>query len=65
MAATRNDIRHLPSDESGATAVEYGLVAALIAVAVIVAMTATGNNLTGLFDSVEERATTVFDEADV
>ena len=36
-------------DESGATAIEYGLIAALIAVAVITAMTTVGTKLSGTF----------------
>lgn len=32
-------------DEEGVTAIEYGLIAALIAVAIIVAVTAVGGNL--------------------
>ena len=39
-------------DESGATAIEYGLIAALIAVAAITAMGAVGDNLTDTFDNV-------------
>ncbi|AZI34867.1 putative pilin component [Caenibius tardaugens NBRC 16725] len=39
-------------DESGATAIEYGLIAALIAVAAIAAMTTIGSNLQGTFDNV-------------
>lgn len=39
-------------DESGATAIEYGLIAALIAVAAIVAMGAVGNGLVNTFESV-------------
>jgi len=65
MAALRDDIERFAGDEGGATAIEYGLVAALIAVAVIVAMVATGDGLASLFGGVEDRATTVFDEADV
>jgi pilus assembly protein Flp/PilA len=38
-------------DESGATAVEYGIVVALIAGAIILALTALGGNLGSLFDS--------------
>jgi pilus assembly protein Flp/PilA len=34
-------------DESGATAIEYGLIAALIAVVVITGLTAVGTNLNG------------------
>ena len=40
------------SDERGATAVEYGLMVALIAVAIIFAVTTLGGNLSNLFDSV-------------
>ena len=39
-------------DESGATAIEYGLIAAGIAVAIIVAVNAVGDDLTGLFEDV-------------
>lgn len=39
-------------DEQGATAVEYGLMVALIAVAIIVAVTALGTKLTGLFTDI-------------
>ena len=43
-------------DESGATVIEYGLVAAMIAVTVIVAFMVFGNNLVGLFDFVATRS---------
>ena len=36
-------------DEEGATAIEYGLIAALIAVAAITAMGALGNSLSNTF----------------
>ncbi len=39
-------------DESGATAIEYGLIAALIAVVVITAVTTIGTNLKGTFNNV-------------
>jgi pilus assembly protein Flp/PilA len=35
--------------ESGVTAIEYGLIASLIAVAIIVSVTLVGTNLAGLF----------------
>jgi pilus assembly protein Flp/PilA len=38
--------------EEGATAVEYGLMVALIAVVIIVAVTALGGKLSGLFTSI-------------
>lgn len=43
--------------ERGATAVEYGLMVALIAIAIIVAVTLLGENLSGLFDEVAEKVT--------
>jgi pilus assembly protein Flp/PilA len=42
----------LAHDEAGATAIEYGLIAALIAVAAIVAFQLIGTNLSGIFNSV-------------
>jgi pilus assembly protein Flp/PilA len=45
-------IKNLWNDESGATAVEYGLMVALIAVAIIGAVTLLGGNLTSRFNSV-------------
>lgn len=39
-------------DEAGATAIEYGLIAALIAVAAITAMGTLGENLTSTFETV-------------
>ena len=39
-------------DESGATAIEYGLIAALIAVAIIAAATTTGGNLATTFGNI-------------
>ncbi len=39
-------------DESGATAIEYGLLAALISIAAIIAMNAVGTTLSGTFSSV-------------
>jgi pilus assembly protein Flp/PilA len=42
-------------DESGATAIEYGLIAALIAVGIIVAATALGGSLSGLFNQISTK----------
>jgi pilus assembly protein Flp/PilA len=39
-------------DESGATAIEYGLIAALVAVAIITALTLLGGSLSDMFDQV-------------
>ena len=43
---------NLFKNEDGATAIEYGLIAALIAVAAVVAMTSVGSNLTSTFNNV-------------
>jgi len=40
-------------EEEGATAIEYGLIAALISVAAIAAMTALGTQLSALFTTVK------------
>jgi pilus assembly protein Flp/PilA len=39
-------------DESGATAIEYGLIVALIAVVIIGAVSLIGTNMSGNFNSV-------------
>jgi len=39
-------------DEDGATAIEYGLIAALVSVAAIGALTAMGDNLSTMFETV-------------
>lgn len=45
-------IKRILQDESGATAIEYGLIAALIAVAIIASLQAVGNNLSTTFTTV-------------
>jgi pilus assembly protein Flp/PilA len=45
-------IRKMLKDSKGATAIEYGLIAALIAVAAITAMGSLGNNLKNTFNNV-------------
>ena len=42
----------LIQDEAGVTAVEYGLIAALIAVAAVTVMTTVGTNLSTTFSKV-------------
>ena len=48
----RNLISRFLSNESGATAIEYGLIAALIAVVVITALTTIGTNLSASFQTI-------------
>ena len=44
--------RRLLRDDNGATAIEYGLIAALIAVAAIAAFRLVGTNLSAIFNTV-------------
>lgn len=46
-----NTVTRFLNDESGATAIEYGLIAALISVGIIAAATALGGSLQGVFNS--------------
>ena len=45
-------VRNVLRDESGATAIEYGLIAALVSVAAIGALTAMGGSLDTMFQRV-------------
>ena len=45
-------IKSFLNDESGATAIEYGLIAALVSVAAIAALGSLGNSLGTMFNSV-------------
>ena len=45
-------IRQLLGDESGATAIEYGLIAALVSVAAVVALGNLGQSLSTIFTSI-------------
>ena len=47
-----NTFSRFVRDESGATAIEYGLIAAGIGVAIVVAVGALGDALSGLFDEI-------------
>ena len=51
-----NLVQRFVRDESGATAIEYGLIVALIAVVIITAVSTVGTNLGTAFNSI---ATTV------
>ncbi len=47
-------LKRFLNDESGATAIEYGLIAALVAVAIITAVTTLGDRITATFDSISD-----------
>jgi pilus assembly protein Flp/PilA len=51
------------NDESGATAIEYGLIAAGIAVAIITAVNAVGDDLTALLEAVSAKLKAATTEA--
>ncbi|HZP10268.1 Flp family type IVb pilin [Methyloceanibacter sp.] len=48
----RTSITRFIQDESGATAIEYGLIAAGISVAILVAVQTVGSNLANLFNTI-------------
>ncbi len=50
-------------DESGATAIEYGLIAALISVALIAGATSLGGNIGNTFNALSDRMSTAADSA--
>ena len=47
----RRLISRFLTDDSGATAIEYGMIAAMIIVVILVALTAFGDASTGVFNS--------------
>jgi len=50
-----NLISRFVRDESGATAIEYGLIAALIAVVIITGVTAVGTKLSTTFETLSTK----------
>ncbi|MEM9633519.1 MAG: Flp family type IVb pilin [Pseudomonadota bacterium] len=45
----KNLISRFVKDESGATAIEYGLIAGLLSVVIVAAVSATGTSVSGIF----------------
>jgi pilus assembly protein Flp/PilA len=56
------NIKVLLNDESGATAIEYGLIAALVSVAAITALTQMGSSLRDMFNSVSDTLKTAVNQ---
>ena len=52
MLHVLNTVKRFGQDESGATAIEYGLIAALIAIAIIGGATALGKQISATFTSI-------------
>lgn len=48
-------VQEFMSDEQGATAVEYGLMAALIAAVIVLAVAAIGTNLNTVFNFIKDK----------
>jgi pilus assembly protein Flp/PilA len=59
----KTTIQNFIHDESGATAIEYGLIATLVSVASILALQALGNSLSGIFDVVGSKLDNIASEA--
>ena len=51
----KNLIARFAKNESGATAIEYGLIAGLIAVAIITAVGLVGTDVTAVFDTIAQK----------
>jgi pilus assembly protein Flp/PilA len=62
-AMTTVALKSFIKDETGATAIEYGLIAALVSVASILALQALGNSLSGIFDVVGSKLDNIASEA--
>ena len=50
----KNIVSRFAKDESGATAIEYGLIAALVGVGIIAALSSLRDNLQNTFDTVSQ-----------
>ena len=58
MIAIRQTLRRLLTDKKGATAIEYGLIAALIVVAMIGALGQLGGGAGGMWSNIANEART-------
>ena len=54
-SSTRGNLMNFMNDEGGATAIEYGLLASLISVVIIGAVTAIGTSLSTTFQEVSNQ----------
>ena len=65
MRALYAEVREFAFDEDGATAIEYGLIGALIAIGILIALTALGGSVTDLYGYVNSRSSEQLDNADI
>ena len=59
MCAVRTTFRCLRSDKRGATAIEYGLIAALIAMALVGGLSLLGGGAGGMWSKLDQRVDAV------
>ena len=57
MFVMKNLLNRFVADQSGATAIEYGLIAGLIAVVIITALKTVGTSLTAKFGAISSNLT--------
>ena len=57
MSAIRVMLRKLGADQRGATAIEYGLIAALIVIAMMGGLSAMGGGSQGMWGKIQKNAT--------
>lgn len=62
MTLMTNLIRQFASDESGATSIEYALIAVLVAVAIIGSVSALGDSLQSIFLTVSSEVGTALQQ---
>lgn len=55
MEIKMNKVMKFLKEEDGASAIEYGLIAGLVAVAIIVALGTLGGNLSTMFDNIAKK----------
>ena len=54
MKSVMNELRTFVRDEEGVTAIEYGLIAALIALAIVIGAGALGTSLNNMFQAIAD-----------
>jgi pilus assembly protein Flp/PilA len=58
IASTKTSIQKFARDETGATAIEYGLIAGLISVVILTILGTIGTDLKAIFTTIENRLAT-------
>ena len=58
ISSSKTAVQKFAHDETGATAIEYGLIAGLISVAILAVLGLIGTNLSGLFTKIQTQLQT-------